>query len=648
MQLPQFEMHAALEERHWWFLGRRRIVEQLLQELLAPGKRTRVVDVGCGTGGNTAAFDRSTTCIGIDPIPEAIAFARERFPSVRFLCGTAPRDIPDEIARADAVLLLDVLEHVEDDVLLVSELLAEMKPGAYLLLMAPADSVLWGSHDRGFEHYRRYTLERLRRIWKGLPVSELLVSHCNARLYPPVKLARIFSRMLGRSLGPKETDLSLPPRPLNTLLHWIFAGEAWRIIRALRGKGRGYRCGVSIIAVLRREPGEITPRPRPTNWPRDPRPWMEPKSVRWCAPLANLLLAGITFIIMLGAAEGFWRAFIDKGDVPRRFDPLIRATNPPNAEWHLRTSEYQTTIRTNSLGFRTAEFPTERDPKELRILFLGDSFVEAKQVPEQERFAEQVGRSLEKTWRRPVRVAVLGIGGASPVEELLIWRQYGRRFKPAIVVQVLFPENDIPPHDGPYRIRETSEKSPFLEDVWVNPRQPCSWKCQMLQKSKIVFHTYQMLRGITGRFVHPPTEEDVRALAGDFFWYTAEGQRMLHEERRLAILETFVRTLREEVERDRASFLTVLMPGAFEVQEAWREEYIRSTTLPQDAWRVGELLPEVVRTLEASGTRVLSLLSLFQAASRDDESLYYRKDPHLSPRGHAVTAEAIAASLRSH
>ncbi len=275
MQLPQFEMHAAVEEQHWWFLGRRRIVEQLLQELLAPGKGTRVVDVGCGTGGNTATLDRSYTCIGIDPIPEAIAFAREHFSGVRFLCGTAPRNIPDEIARADAVLLLDVLEHVEDDVLLVSELLAEMKRGAYLLLIAPADPALWGSHDRGFEHYRRYTLERLRRIWRGLPVSELLVSHCNARLYPFVKLARTFSRMLGRSLGPKETDLSLPPRPLNALLYWIFAGEARRLVHALRGKGREYRRGVSVVAILRREPGTITPRPRPADWPRDLRPWMK-------------------------------------------------------------------------------------------------------------------------------------------------------------------------------------------------------------------------------------------------------------------------------------------------------------------------------------------------------------------------------------
>ncbi len=371
-------------------------------------------------------------------------------------------------------------------------------------------------------------------------------------------------------------------------------------------------------------------------------------AVRWRACFANVLLFALTLLLMLGASEGFWRAFIDKGDVPRRFDPLIRATNPPSAEWHLRTPEYQTTIRTNSLGFRTAEFPAERDPKELRILFLGDSFVEAKQVPEEERFAEQVGRSLTRIVERPVRVAALGIGGASPVEELLIWRRDGRRFEPDIVVQVIFPENDIPPRDGPYRLRETSDGSLALENVWVNPRQPCSWKCQILQRSKIVFHTYLMLRGITGRFVHPSTEEDVRALAGDFFWYTAEGQRVLHEERRLAILEAFVRTLREEVARDHASFLTVLMPGAFEVQDKWQEKYIRSTMLPQDAWRVSELLPEVARTLEASGTRVLSLRSLFQAASRDGESLYYRQDPHLSPRGHAVAAEAISDALLSH
>ncbi|MDA1209156.1 MAG: class I SAM-dependent methyltransferase [bacterium] len=273
MQLPQFEVHAATEDKHWWFLARREIVSELLRHI-SP-KPEKIVDVGCGTGGNTAALAAKYDCLGIDPIPEAIAFAQERFPFVQFIQGYAPQDIEHQMQDADVVMLMDVLEHIEDDFLFVSELLASMKPGAHLLLMAPADPTLWGPHDKGFEHYRRYTTDRLRLLWKDLPVTERMVSYCNSRLYPLVKVARMISRMCGASLGPNDTDLSLPMVPINALFHRLFLGEKKRLINLLDGKtSKGFGFGVSVMAVVRREEGEIIPRKYPANVARDARPWM--------------------------------------------------------------------------------------------------------------------------------------------------------------------------------------------------------------------------------------------------------------------------------------------------------------------------------------------------------------------------------------
>ncbi len=273
MQLPQFQVHAALEDRHWWFLGRRAIVRAILERLL-PSREALIVDAGCGTGGNTAMFAQTWRCIGIDPIQEAIVAARGRYPGVDFRVGTAPDDVRQDIVAADAVLLLDVLEHVEDDFALVSHILSTMKPGAYLLLLVPADLALWGPHDRGFEHYRRYDASRLRLLWQRLPTTELLLSPCNSRLYWPVRFARAFTRLMGRSLGASDTDVSLPPRTLNTVLRNLFASETSRLLRVLEGRARPFTHGVSLLAVLRREAGGIVPRSRPLNLPRDPRPWL--------------------------------------------------------------------------------------------------------------------------------------------------------------------------------------------------------------------------------------------------------------------------------------------------------------------------------------------------------------------------------------
>lgn len=275
MQLPQFQVHAELENHHWWFLGRRALLRALLCAVCPPSKEKLLIDVGCGTGGNTAAFSRDYRCSGIDPIPEAIASARSRFPGIEFHQGYAPEDCLDLMRQADIVLLADVLEHVEDDFAMVSKILCSMKPGAHLLLMAPADPSLWSAHDRGFEHYRRYTIDRWRALWEGLPVEERVVSYCNSRLYPLAKVARMIARIKGSALGPGDTDLSLPPLPLNRFFTKIFGGESRRLLSVLEGRGTPYRYGVSVLALLQRGEGGMVPRRRPEGVAVDARPWMD-------------------------------------------------------------------------------------------------------------------------------------------------------------------------------------------------------------------------------------------------------------------------------------------------------------------------------------------------------------------------------------
>jgi len=251
------------------------MLRALLRELVPEGNATPVLDVGCGTGGNTAALSPHYRVLGIDPIPEAIASAKARFPEAEFVCGYAPEDIPAQMKEADVVLLMDVLEHIEDDFLFTSSLLAAMKPGAHLVLMAPADPALWGVHDRGFEHYRRYTIERLRLLWVDLPVEERLATYCNARLYPLVRVARAISRWRGKALGAHDTDLSVPPALINTLLYGIFASELPRMRNVLRGtRTHGFMHGVSVFAILTRGDKDFQPRPRPSNVATDDRPWM--------------------------------------------------------------------------------------------------------------------------------------------------------------------------------------------------------------------------------------------------------------------------------------------------------------------------------------------------------------------------------------
>ena len=260
-----FRLHAELEERHWWFVARRAIMRAVVHRILPPRREAIVVDVGCGTGANIASLAAEYRCAGVDTSTDAITLARQRYPGVEFVLGAAPGVLGELAGRADVFLSMDVLEHIDDDHQAFAELFAAAKPGAHFLIMVPADAALWSGHDVSFGHYRRYDLRRLELLWTGLPATAVLLSWFGARLYPLVRAVRTASRVRGRPFGKGNTDLAMPPSPVNAALTGLFAGEARRLLQVMDGRARPYPFGSSVIAVVRREAGSVPMRRKPAG-----------------------------------------------------------------------------------------------------------------------------------------------------------------------------------------------------------------------------------------------------------------------------------------------------------------------------------------------------------------------------------------------
>jgi SAM-dependent methyltransferase len=250
MDADVFRVHAETEQRHWWFIARRRILRAVADSVVPAAPDRTVVDIGCGVGANAPAFMTGYRYIGYDPSPDAIDAARRANPSGVFHPGSA-REAGADLAAAAAVLLTDVIEHVPDDRQLLTDIIQPMKAGAHLLVTVPAGMELWSPHDVTLGHFRRYDMTSLAAVLEGLPIDTVILTYFNSRLYLPVRIVRWTTQRLRRSAGAGGTDFSVPPAPINRTLEKLFESETRRIVGARAGRS-AFRRGVSLLAVLRR------------------------------------------------------------------------------------------------------------------------------------------------------------------------------------------------------------------------------------------------------------------------------------------------------------------------------------------------------------------------------------------------------------
>jgi SAM-dependent methyltransferase len=249
------EVQAMLdhEDRHWWYRGRRRIVEGELARLSVP-TGARVLDAGCGSGRLLDELSAFGEVSGLDMNPDSVAFARGR--GHADVQEGAVEALPWEDETFDLVTCLDVVEHTADDRVTLRELRRVLAPSGRLLITVPAYQALWSTHDTFNRHYRRYDRRMMRALAADTELTIERMTYFNSLLLPPAALVRWLQRMrLRREAGTAVngddshlSDVELTPQWLSPALELPLRLEAaW-----LRGGDRRIAAGLSLLALLRR------------------------------------------------------------------------------------------------------------------------------------------------------------------------------------------------------------------------------------------------------------------------------------------------------------------------------------------------------------------------------------------------------------
>ena len=219
------------EENYWWYVGRRAITRAFLERIV-PGiyeasGNTRdnfnVLDYGCGTGIMLGMLERYGRVWGVDVSEHSVEFCRKRGQKNVSLM-TASHSMPFDPGFFSVIALLDVLEHVHEEVDLLQQLRLLLGPEGRLVVTVPAYRWLWSGEDYVSQHLRRYTKKSLEKVLRMAGFHPLKTSYFNFWLFPLQAAITGFRKVFKRG-ALYETDIQELPKWLNWTLARVFSSE---------------------------------------------------------------------------------------------------------------------------------------------------------------------------------------------------------------------------------------------------------------------------------------------------------------------------------------------------------------------------------------------------------------------------------------
>jgi len=249
VEIEEYEKMCNLEDSYWWFAGKRRIAQNLIEEFVHLNQREAILDVGCGTGATMCFLDHYGRAYGIDISETALRFCQER--ALSGLSRASALRLPFADSSFSLITAFDVLYHEEvvDDLKALKEFHRVCRRGGSVLISEPAFNFLWSGHDVAYHGRRRYIASELKSKLEEVGFQVIKLSYSNALLFPFIFAFRMWKRLCKPS-PEARSDL----KPLNPYLNKVLLA-VYNLEASLVRKTR-LPVGSSVVCVARKPNGE--------------------------------------------------------------------------------------------------------------------------------------------------------------------------------------------------------------------------------------------------------------------------------------------------------------------------------------------------------------------------------------------------------
>ncbi len=198
MNKDYYKEYYYLERKNWWFKVRSKILADRIAAFLPKNSDNKILNIGVATGSTSEMLANFGNVMSVEYDKDCYEFTKTVLKTP--IINASILDLPFEENSQDLVCALDVIEHVEDDLKAISEMIRVCKSGAYAVVTVPAFMSLWGEHDVVNQHYRRYSMSVLTKLFDGKLGNICYKTYFNSLLFPPIFVARNAMRILPKFL----------------------------------------------------------------------------------------------------------------------------------------------------------------------------------------------------------------------------------------------------------------------------------------------------------------------------------------------------------------------------------------------------------------------------------------------------------------